>query len=241
MATPSVRSMSLRRRAERLLHRIVLCLILIGFMARTVGAEAPQPCRKHNNSEGKIALTFDDGPHKAYTEEILDILNEYGIKATFFVVGSNVERHPEIVKRALAEGHEIGNHTYSHPHLTNIEGDELYREMLETERILMELTDFRPKLFRPPEGVYSQTVSSTLERMDYIPILWTVDTIDWKRPKAEAIAKTVMDHTEPGVIILCHDFVSGKSNTPAALRIFLPKLLEQGYQFVTVSELLMSE
>lgn len=241
MATPSVRSMSLQRRAERLLHRIVLCLILIGFMARTVGAEAPQPCRKHNNSEGKIALTFDDGPHKAYTEEILDILNEYGIKATFFVVGSNVERHPEIVKRALAEGHEIGNHTYSHPHLTNIEGDELYREMLETERILMELTDFRPKLFRPPEGVYSQTVSNTLERLDYIPILWTVDTTDWKRPKAETIAKTVMDHTEPGVIILCHDYVSGKSNTPAALRIFLPKLLEQGYQFVTVSELLMSE
>jgi len=241
MAKPSVRSMSLRRRAERLLHRIVLCLILIGFMARTVGAEAPQPCRKHNNSEGKIALTFDDGPHKAYTEEILDILNEYGIKATFFVVGSNVERHPEIVKRALAEGHEIGNHTYSHPHLTNIEGDELYREMLETERILMELTDFRPKLFRPPEGVYSQTVSNTLERLDYIPILWTVDTTDWKRPKAETIAQTVMDHTEPGVIILCHDYVSGKSNTPAALRIFLPKLLEQGYQFVTVSELLTSE
>ena len=105
----------------------------------------------------------------------------------------------------------------------------------------MELTDFRPKLFRPPEGVYSQTVSNTLERLDYIPILWTVDTTDWKRPKAETIAQTVMDHTEPGVIILCHDYVSGKSNTPAALRIFLPKLLEQGYQFVTVSELLMSE
>jgi len=233
--------MSLRRRDNRFLRVVVLCLVLNCVMTMGICAETPAPCRKHNNSERKIALTFDDGPHKSYTEEILNILDEYGIKATFFVVGSNVEQHPELVKRELEAGHEIGNHTYSHPHLTNIEADELYREMLETERILVEMTDYRPKLFRPPEGVYSQTVSTTLERLDYIPILWTVDTKDWKKPTAETIAKTVVDHTEPGVIILCHDFVSGKSNTPAALRIFIPKLLEQGYQFVTVSELLMSE
>ena len=233
--------MSLRRRDRRLLRGVALCLVMTAILTSSVGAEAPEPCRKHKNSEQKIALTFDDGPHKAYTEEILEILDEYGIKATFFVVGSNAEKHPELVKREMEAGHEIGNHTYSHPHLTNIEADTLYREMLETETILMNLTEFRPKLFRPPEGVYSQTVSTTLERLDYIPILWTVDTNDWKKPTAEAIAQTVVEHTEPGVIILCHDFVSGKSNTPAALRIFIPKLMEQGYQFVTVSELLMSE
>jgi polysaccharide deacetylase family sporulation protein PdaB len=206
----------------------------------TVSAQGRDPCRRHENSEKKIALTFDDGPHGRYTEEILDILHEFGIKATFFTVGVNVESRPDVVKRTIAEGHEIGNHTYSHPHLTNIEGDELFAEMKRTEEVLERLVGYRTRLFRPPEGVYSKTVSATLERMDYIPILWTVDTEDWKKPSAKRIADTVMQQTESGVIILCHDFVSGKSNTPAALRIFLPKLLEQGYRFVTVSELLTS-
>ncbi len=205
-----------------------------------VGAAAKSPCRRHDNSEKKIALTFDDGPHGRYTEEILDILDEYGVKATFFVVGSNAEARPALVMREWEAGHEIGNHTYSHPHLTNIEADELLNEMKRTDDVLERLIGNRPHLFRPPEGIYSQTVSTTLERMDYVPILWTVDTEDWRHPKAETIAKTVLDHTESGVIILCHDFVSGKSNTPAALRIFIPKLLEQGYRFVTVSELLKS-
>ena len=233
--------MSLLRRGKRVLIGIGCFLVLCGLLTKPIHGATPTPCRKHDNSEKKIALTFDDGPHKTYTAEILDILDEYGIKATFFVIGSNVERYPELIKRAWADGHEIGNHTYSHPHLTNIEADTLYREMVETENILIDMLEYRPKLFRPPEGFYSQTVSTTLERLDYIPILWTVDTMDWKKPTADRIAKTVMDHTEAGVIILCHDFVSGKSNTPAALRIFIPKLLEQGYQFVTVSELLMSE
>lgn len=84
-------------------------------------------------------------------------------------------------------------------------------------------------------------MSKTLERLDYIPILWTVDTTDWKLPSAEKIADTVLKNISSGEIILCHDFVSGKSNTPDALRIFIPKLLEQGYVFVTVSELIMSD
>ncbi len=234
--------MSLRRRAnEKLLGAILAATTLMSVAAASVAAEDPEPCRRHENSEGLIALTFDDGPHPKYTEEILDVLEEYGVKATFFVVGSNAEAHPEIVVRELEAGHEIGNHTYSHPHLTKIDSDELFREMERTEKILMEITSCRPKLFRPPEGVYSQTVSATLKKLEYIPVLWTVDTNDWKRPSAEDIAETVIKNTEPGVIILCHDFVSGKSNTPAALRIFLPKLLEQGYRFVTVSELLASE
>ncbi len=233
-------SLRLKDRLKGMLALLVMAAV--GGMA-TFSAEATAkvPYRKHQNSEKKIALTFDDGPHRKYTEEILDILDEFGVKATFFVVGSNAEAYPDLVKREWEAGHEIGNHTYSHPHLTNIEADVLFSEMQQTDDILNRLVGYRPKLFRPPEGVYSQTVSTTLERMDYIPVLWTVDTGDWKRPAAQTIADTVMNHTETGVIILCHDFVSGKSNTPAALRIFLPKLLEQGYRFVTVSELLMSE
>ncbi len=195
----------------------------------------------HSNSEQKIALTFDDGPHKRYTAEILDILREYGIPATFFVVGSNVVENPELVCRALREGHEIGNHTYTHPHLTNLKAEELFQEMVATEELLLSLAEYRTKLFRPPEGYYSQTVSATMEQLNYIPVLWTVDTVDWRSPPAKDIASTVLQNTRAGVIILCHDYVSGKSNTPAALRLFIPELLKQGYRFVTVSELLMSD
>lgn len=202
--------------------------------------EVRKPTRCVGNGEMKIALTFDDGPHRCYTPEILDVLDEYGIKATFFVIGSNCEENLGIVRRELDSGHEIGNHTYSHPHLTKITAEKLFGEIVSTENILFEVGEYRPKLFRPPEGVYSLTVSRTLERLDYIPILWSVDTTDWRHPSAEKIARTVLENVKPGSIILCHDFVSGKSNTAEALRMFIPELLERGYVFVTVSELLVS-
>ena len=226
--------------------RQILSLALVPLLAlmpvmRVSGAEdekVMKPVRCVGNNEMKIALTFDDGPHRCYTPEILDVLDGYGIKATFFVIGENCRENLGIVRRELDSGHEIGNHTYSHPHLTNITAEKLFGEIVCTENILFEVGEYRPKLFRPPEGVYSLTVSGTLERLDYIPILWTVDTTDWKHPSAEKIAKTV--NVKPGSIILCHDYVSGKSNTAAAMRLFIPELLKQGYVFVTVSELLVS-
>lgn len=216
------------------------CAILASILLLTGSVCAKSPCRKHANSEMKIALTFDDGPDARYTAEILDILEEYGVRATFFVIGSNCEQNPTLVERALREGHEIGNHTYSHPHLAGLSADALLKEIRQTEEVLGRLSGYRPRLFRPPEGVYSSAVASTVEDLSYIPVLWTVDTGDWRSPKPEAIASTVLSHAESGVIILCHDYVSGKNNTPAALRLFLPKLLSQGYVFVTVSELLES-
>ena len=228
--------------------RQILNLALVPLLAlipvmRVSGAgdeEVMKPVRCVGNNEMKIALTFDDGPHRCYTPEILDVLDGYGVKATFFVIGENCRENLGIVRRELDSGHEIGNHTYSHPHLTNITAEKLFGEIVCTENILFEVGEYRPKLFRPPEGVYSLTVSGTLERLDYIPILWTVDTTDWKHPSAEKIAKTVTDNVKPGSIILCHDYVSGKSNTAAAMRLFIPELLKRGYVFVTVSELLVS-
>lgn len=223
------------------LKTLICSFVLLGLPSVPARAELRKPCRRHENASMKIALTFDDGPHERYTPEILDILEEYGVKATFFVVGSNCERNRSIAEREIGAGHELGNHTYSHPHLKGIRAELLLDEIIMTENILFELGEYRPKLFRPPEGVYSLTVSRTLDRLDYIPVLWTVDTTDWKLPSAESIADTVLQNVSSGAIILCHDYVSGKSSTPDALRIFIPKLLEQGYEFVTVSELLMSE
>jgi len=217
----------------------VLLFTVASFL--NVNALESMSVRKHENSENRIALTFDDGPHGKYTPEILDILKEYNIKATFFVVGNNCREHPEIVLRILNDGHEIGNHTYSHPSLVKIKSDELVTEIIKTEDVLYELWEYVPKLFRPPEGVVGPTINKVLSRLDYTAVLWSVDTRDWKRLSSEKIADTVLSNVKSGDIILCHDFISPKSNTPEALRLFIPELISRGYDFVTVSELMMSK
>ena len=189
-------------------------------------------------SEKKIALTFDDGPHKKYTEEILDILDEYSVKATFFVVGVCAEKYPEIVAREIASGHEIGNHTYSHAHLRNIDSSVLVGEIEKAENLIFDRVNYRTTLFRPPEGVCNETVKAVARDMDYSIVLWTVDTRDWVPSSREKIISSVLDKVDGGEIILMHDYVAKKSNTPDALRVIIPALLERGFTFVTVSELL---
>ena len=189
------------------------------------------------NEEKKIALTFDDGPHYKYTAEILDILKEYEIKATFFVVGELAERYPELIEREIREGHELGNHTNSHPKLTELSLAGLIGEIKETETILAS-HQYSPKLFRPPEGRFGKEVEETAEALGYRIILWSVDTRDWAHTPADKIVKNVMQNTKSGSIILCHDFIGKNSPTPEALRIFIPALLKEGYEFVTVSELI---
>lgn len=192
-------------------------------------------CKK--NSQMKIALTFDDGPHPVYTGEILDILREYGIRATFFVVGENVERYPELVERELAEGHEVGNHTYSHCHLSKTSPDQIIREIEACERSVYQLCEYRTKLFRPPEGVLPDAIHDYARNADYTVILWSVDTYDWAHNPINEIMKNIRRNTEPGDIILMHDSVKD-SLTPTALRQIIPYLLDEGFTFVTVSELI---
>lgn len=192
-------------------------------------------CKK--NSHMKIALTFDDGPHPVYTGEILDILREYGIRATFFVVGENVERYPELVERELAEGHEVGNHTYSHCHLSKTSPYQIIREIEACERSVYQLCEYRTKLFRPPEGVLPEAIHDYARDADYTVILWSVDTYDWAHNPINEIMKNIRRNTEPGDIILMHDSVKD-SLTPKALRQIIPYLLEEGYTFATVSELI---
>lgn len=194
-----------------------------------------------DNTDKRIALTFDDGPHYKYTEEILDILAEYDVKATFFVVGSLAERYPELILRELSEGHEIASHTWSHPHLAKLPEATLENELSATEEFLYELAEYRPRLFRPPEGKCPDTVRRVAAELDYEVVLWTVDTRDWAHTPSDMIVKTVLDNTESGSIILCHDFIGGNSPTPEALRKFIPELKRNGYEFVTVSDLLYSD
>ncbi len=213
----------------------VFCAVIV--LAQTIAA---YPIRTVKNDYKRIALTFDDGPDERYTPEILDILREYGVKATFFVVGSNCRMCPEIIKRELDEKHEIGNHTYSHPRLKTLSSKQLISEIIETENIIYEISEYSPKLFRPPEGVYTKQISNVVDRLEYLPVTWSVDTLDWKGTSAEKITEAVLSSPFSGMIILCHDYNSFTSHTAEALRMFIPELQRQGYEFVTVSELLLS-
>ena len=197
--------------------------------------------RKHENSEMKIALTFDDGPHPRYTPKILEILKKYDIKATFFTVGINAYYYPETYKSVLDSGHEIGNHTYTHPKVSKIEKGRLRREIEDCEDILYELAEYKTKLFRPPEGMIDSDILDLISDLDYSIILWDIDTRDWAHTPAEIIADNVINNISSGDIILMHDYIGVNSPTCDALELFIPELLKKGYKFVVISELIGTE
>lgn len=185
-----------------------------------------------------IALTFDDGPHPKNTGEILDILKDYGIKATFFVIGENVDLYPELIEREIAEGHEIGNHTLNHKSLLKADREEMEREVGDFGKALNEKFGYKTALLRPPGGSFNDAVTGYAAGNGYRIILWSVDTRDWAHTPVSEIKKNVLSNTKDGSIILFHDYVGGKSPTPDALRAVIPGLLAEGYEFVTVSELI---
>ena len=193
-------------------------------------------------NQKRIALTFDDGPDPRFTEDVLKVLNQYNVSGTFFLMGSRAIAYPEIVKRLNNEGHVIGNHTYFHPNLVK-EADipTLEREVTRTENTLNDIIGYRTSLFRPPYGFLYNELVEKLAEMQYLIIGWSVDSLDWEEDPPEVIASTVLDNIHPGAIILMHDgadWDGDRTNTIAALRQIIPALQKQGYEFVTVPELL---
>ena len=196
----------------------------------------------HVNSSNKIALTFDDGPHPRYTAEILEILEEYGVHATFFFVGENVIYYPDAARAVAQHGHEIGNHTHHHvcPSAKNGSGV-LARELELCEKAIQQVTDTSPKLFRPPQGNWNETLYGLARAREYDIVLWNIDTLDWAHTPAEQICQHVLERAQSGDIILMHDFHAKGCETAEALRELIPALLERGFHFVTVSELIGSK
>ncbi|MFN7250403.1 MAG: polysaccharide deacetylase family protein [Anaerobacillus sp.] len=193
-------------------------------------------------TEKRIAITFDDGPDPRFSEQVLDVLKEYNVPATFFVMGSRAIAYPEIVNRMVAEGHIIGNHTYFHPNLVK-EADlaTLEREVVRTEDTLNDLIGYRTKLFRAPYGFLYNELVEKLAELNYSIIVWSVDSLDWQEDPPAQIAANVLDNVEPGAVILMHDggdWDADRTNTIESLRQILPSLKEQGYEFVTVPNLL---
>lgn len=191
------------------------------------------------------AITFDDGPSAAYTPLILDILAEKNVKATFFLTGQMAEEHSAIARRIAAEGHETGNHTYSHVNMVFLKPDNLIREIERGERAVASATGRKPVLFRPPRGLFNNHVREALVSRGYRIILWSVSAADWSLLSAEAIKMRVKKYTRPGGVILFHDGGAlvknqgGKRDkTVAVLPEVIDYLHSEGYSLVTIGEML---
>ena len=185
------------------------------------------------------ALTFDDGPSPRWTPEILRLLEEYGAKATFFVVGLELVRHPEIVRAEARAGMEIGNHGFRHLVLVGLDPTAIEAEVRPVEQEITAITGDRPTLYRLPRGRGDATALRTLADMGYTIVYWSVDTKDYQdRRSAAAIAQQVEREIRPGSIVILHDGGGDQAHTVAALRLLLPVLRREGYRLVTVSQLL---
>lgn len=184
--------------------------------------------------EGKcVALTFDDGPDKEYTKKLLDGLEKRNVRVTFFLMGQNIEGNEDLVERMKADGHLIGNHSFSHIQLTKAGTDTVCQAVDKTSRIIEGITGERPEYIRPPYGDWNEELDS---RVGMTTVLWSVDTLDWKLRNTNRIVKRVLKDVEDGDIILMHDIFP--TSVDAALEI-IDTLTKQGYTFVTVDELLI--
>ncbi|MEK3763557.1 polysaccharide deacetylase family protein [Solibacillus sp. FSL K6-4121] len=180
----------------------------------------------------KIALTFDDGPHPKVTRQILQTLDKYNAKATFFVIGQEVVKYPEVLKEVYEAGHEIGNHTYNHEKLTTLSQKEVNHQIQSTDELIKSVIGKNATVFRPPYGSYDETV---IKQLKVPSVMWTIDTLDWKHRDPEKTALAIEEQVNNGSIILMHDIHQA---TADALETILIDLQIQGYTFVTVSELL---
>jgi len=183
-----------------------------------------------------IAMTFDDGPSATLTPKLLDLLAAHHIKATFFVIGENVAEHSEIVARAAREGHEIANHSWSHPNLGKMSGDSVRSQLQRTDDAIQNATGKRPTLMRPPYGSITAREKRWIhDEFGYQIILWDVDPYDWKRPGPAVVRNRILKETQPGSIVLSHDIHPG---TIEAMPSTFDALEAKGFKFVTVSELI---
>ena len=186
--------------------------------------------------EPYIAMTFDDGPSATLTPKLLDLLAAHHIKATFFVIGENVAEHPEIVARAAREGHEIGNHSWSHPNLGKMSDEGVRRQLQQTDDAIKSATGERPTLMRPPYGSITDHEKRWIhDQFGYDIILWDVDPYDWKRPGPAVVRARILKETRPGSIVLSHDIHPG---TIEAMPSTFDQLEAKGFKFVTVSQLI---
>ena len=224
---------------------LVAAVVLLALRMAPQGMTVPESwghsvVYRGPTNEKTVALTFDDGPDPRFTPKILNELDKYHVRATFFMIGKEMEAHPEIVKDIVKRGHVIGNHTYTHPH--DIKADtasQVRQELRLCERVIERLTGKSAHLFRPPRGLIDGTVFAAAEEEGYTTVLWTVCADHHDAPTPDMMAKRVLKHNGPGAIILAHDGTYPcRWKDVAATPKIIEELTKRGYKFVTVPEML---
>ena len=189
----------------------------------------------------KIAITFDDGPDALYTGQILDILKQHNVPATFFLIGQNCLNYPQVVQRIHREGHVIGNHTWSHPNLAKVDKQRLQKEIFDTEEVIKKLTGVQTSLVRPPYGSVNRETLEYLRQHNYVTVNWSVDSVDWRDRQVDQILINTLPDVKDGGIILLHSG-GGEGQDLSATVAMLPELIHtlrvNGYTFVTLDQLL---
>lgn len=220
--------------SNKTLMRMGAAVCLAAVAALAIGGHGTaEPAAAIVNENGPmIALTFDDGPYPKVTGHILDVLEKNGVCATFFVLGSRIEGHEDMLTRMDELGCEIGNHSFSHADLTRLSKADCQRELSDTDAEIRRVTGHEASVVRPPYGYYNKTVMSAAERP---LILWTVDTNDWRGKAPGEIADYVIQQAKEGSVILMHD---QQTQTADAMEMIIPTLIEEGFRFVTVLELI---
>ena len=191
--------------------------------------------------EPVVALTFDDGPRDPYTAQILDVLRDQGVLATFFLIGENVERYPALAKRILREGHAIGNHSFSHRALPSLAGASVRGEIDRADRAIQTATGLRPRLFRPPYGSIDPRLrgpNGLLASRGHTVVLWSVEVNDWSTRSAQRVALRTLTRVRPGSIVLLHDGGGDRAHVVIATRWMIANLSQRGFTMVTVPDLL---
>lgn len=187
--------------------------------------------------KAEVALTFDDGPDSTFTPQILEKLKAYDVKATFFLLGENMQKYPELVKQ-IARDHVIGNHTFTHPNLTKISDEEFYYELQKADTLIELLAGYKPRFFRPTYGAINENQVAWASNEGMITTQWSIDTLDWEGRSAKEITQTVMANAFPGSIILQHNADGVPlQGTVDALDEIIPGLQKKGAKFVTLAEM----
>lgn len=207
--------------------------LLLGILALVLLEGAPAQAQQLESTSQRapriVRLTFDDGPVRTSTPRVLNVLSNYRVKATFFVIGEQVRKYPRLVRREYSEGHSVQNHTYTHPDLTTLSNDGIRRQLRRTNRAITAAGVPRPQRFRPPYGATNARVRSVAGSLGLTQTLWSVDPRDWADPAASVICRRVVSNVSPGSIVLLHDGTG--ANTDEALPCIIKRLRAKGYSF----------
>ncbi len=210
----------------------------VGLLAVIAPSDRLVPIYSVETAARKIAISFDAAWGADKTAQLLEILEKHDVKTTFFLVDFWMEKYPEATKQIAIAGHEIGNHSATHPHLNSLTPEEITHELQDTNARIWELTGQEPLLFRPPFGEYNNTVLAVVQNLGMFAIQWDVDSLDWQNLTADEISQRVLAKVQPGSIVLFHN---NAEHTPAALPTIIEKLHSDGYEIVPISELIYKD